>query len=81
MSLVGPRPITWSELDRYGPHADAYLSLKPGVTGHWQVHGRSNGCYTERLQMDRTYARQIGLWRDLGLILSTARVLVRPTGR
>jgi len=81
MSLVGPRPITWTELDRYGPHADTYLSLKPGVTGHWQVHGRTNGCYDERLQMDRSYASRISLWRDLGLIFSTARVVLWPKGR
>ena len=81
MSLVGPRPVTERELDRYGPHARTYLSLKPGITGHWQVHGRSNGCYDERLHMDQTYARQIGLRYDLRLMWNTAFVLIRPTGR
>ena len=81
MSLVGPRPVTEPELDRYGPHAQTYLSLKPGVTGHWQVHGRSNGCYAERLHMDQIYASHIGLWHDLQLIWRTAIVLIRPTGR
>lgn len=81
MSLVGPRPITAPELDRYGPHAQTYLSLKPGVTGLWQVAGRANGCYDERLQMDQTYAQTMGLFGDLSLIAQTAVVVIRPTGR
>ncbi|MEM8654411.1 MAG: sugar transferase [Pseudomonadota bacterium] len=81
MSLVGPRPVTAPELDRYGPQAPLYLSLKPGVTGLWQVMGRANGCYAERLQLDQTYALRLGLWQDLSLISRTALVLVRPTGR
>ena len=81
MSLVGPRPVTPPELARYGLRAATYLSLKPGVTGLWQVAGRSNGCYAERLQMDQTYALSIGMWCDLGLIGRTAFVLIKPTGR
>ena len=81
MSLVGPRPVTRPELARYGLRAATYLSLKPGVTGLWQVAGRSNGCYAERLQMDQTYALSIGMWRDLGLIGRTAFVRIKPTGR
>lgn len=81
MSFVGPRPITADELERYGPHKQTYLSLKPGITGHWQVHGRGDGCYEDRLQMDRTYARNVGLWSDLTLIARTALVFVRRTGR
>ena len=73
--------MTEAELDRYGAQTGLYLSLKPGVTGHWQVHGRSNGCYQERLRMDQIYAAQIGLWRDLSLILRTASVVFKPTGR
>lgn len=81
MSFVGPRPITASELDRYGAFAPTYLSLKPGVTGHWQIHGRSNGCYQERLKMDVFYAANINLLRDLSLILATILVVIQPTGR
>jgi lipopolysaccharide/colanic/teichoic acid biosynthesis glycosyltransferase len=81
MSFVGPRPITEGELARFGLHAQTYLSLKPGVTGVWQVRGRSNGCYEERLRMDQSYALRISLWRDLFLILCTAFLVVWPTGR
>lgn len=81
MSFVGPRPVTVPELDRYGIHKRAYLSLKPGITGVWQVEGRTNGCYDERLRMDKTYLEKISFMYDLGLILRTARVVVSPTGR
>lgn len=81
MSFVGPRPVTEPELDRYGLHKRAYLSLKPGITGVWQVEGRSNGCYDERLRMDQSYMNSIGLLYDLRLIMRTALVVVSPTGR
>ena len=81
MSLVGPRPVTQAELTRYGADRFVYLSLRPGVTGLWQIMGRSNGCYDERLRLDLTYAASLGLLPDLGLILRTALVVIRPTGR
>ena len=81
MSLVGPRPVTAPELDRYGSYRQIYLDLRPGVTGLWQVAGRSNGCYAERLAMDQRYAQSIGLFSDLRLIFRTAVVVIRPTGR
>lgn len=81
MSLVGPRPVTEAELDRYGSDRQVYLKLRPGVTGLWQVTGRSNGCYDERLNLDREYAAGLGLGLDMGLILRTSLVLLRPTGR
>lgn len=81
MSFVGPRPVTLPELERYGLHSHVYLSLRPGVTGLWQVMGRSNGCYTERTNMDRAYASSLGLIRDLSLILRTGLVVFLPTGR
>ncbi|MEO9496138.1 MAG: sugar transferase, partial [Vibrio splendidus] len=55
MSFVGPRPITQDELPRYGTSAAEYLAARPGVTGVWQVYGRSNGCYKERVRMDTFY--------------------------
>ncbi|WP_299734043.1 sugar transferase [uncultured Tateyamaria sp.] len=81
MSFVGPRPVTLQELDRYGPHKSIYLSLRPGITGLWQVDGRTNGCYDERLRMDRAYASKLCFSVDMQLILRTARVVVQPTGR
>lgn len=81
MSLVGPRPVTRKELGRYGPHTGAYLNLRPGVTGVWQVCGRANGCYAERLQMDQSYANTVGFLLDMVLLLRTGKVIFRPTGR
>lgn len=81
MSFVGPRPVTEPELQRYGIHKRAYLSLKPGITGVWQVEGRTNGCYDERLRMDKVYLEKISLMFDIRLILRTALVVVSPTGR
>ena len=81
MSFVGPRPVTEDELSRYGAERTAYLGLRPGITGLWQIEGRSNGCYTERTRLDCLYAGQMGLVRDLCLILRTPLVLVWPTGR
>lgn len=81
MSLVGPRPVTRGELERFGPHIGAYLNLRPGVTGVWQVCGRANGCYSERLQMDQSYASTVGFLQDMVLLLRTGKVIFRPTGR
>lgn len=81
MSFVGPRPVTEPELKRYGADTSIYLDLRPGVTGLWQVEGRSNGCYNERRNMDRAYAATIGLLRDLTLIFRTGFVIFWPTGR
>ena len=60
MSLVGPRPIVEAEIERYGYGASfaAYCSCRPGITGLWQVHGRSNVDYSRRVELDRRYADQ-----------------------
>src|SRR4051794_11869796 len=55
MSLVGPRPIVRAELEKYGPYAADYLSVKPGLTGLWQVSGRSNLSYEQRVGLDAHY--------------------------
>jgi lipopolysaccharide/colanic/teichoic acid biosynthesis glycosyltransferase len=81
MSLVGPRPITQNELSRYGTSAPEYLATRPGVTGVWQIYGRSNGCYKERVQMDTFYCRAISVHHDLMLIVMTLFVILRTTGK
>ncbi len=81
MSFVGPRPVTEEELDRYGPHRRAYLALRPGITGPWQVHGRTDGCYDRRVAFDRAYAESQSLTGDLGLIARTALAVLRATGQ
>jgi len=80
MSLVGPRPIVLEELARYGEYADYYLQSKPGITGVWQVSGRSDTTYEERVSMDAWYARNWSLSYDFIILVKTAAVLVIGKG-
>jgi exopolysaccharide production protein ExoY len=80
MSIVGPRPVTAGELDRYGASARFYLQCRPGLTGLWQVNGRGSARYEDRIALDRRYAETMTLGRDLGLILRTVPVVLRRTG-
>jgi lipopolysaccharide/colanic/teichoic acid biosynthesis glycosyltransferase len=81
MSLVGPRPITREELPRYGSAAPLYCSARPGITGVWQVYGRSGTSYEQRVAMDRGYLENPSILRDFLLLVVTLSVLVHPTGR
>jgi Undecaprenyl-phosphate galactose phosphotransferase WbaP len=71
MSLVGPRPIVAAEVEKYGDCFAEYCMVKPGLTGLWQVSGRSKLSYPERVQLDRRYARNWSLLGDLKIILRT----------
>ncbi len=80
MSMVGPRPVVREELGLYGRHAKAYMSVKPGLTGAWQVSGRSNTTYDERVALDVDYVQNATLWRDLRIVVKTVYVLAAQTG-
>jgi exopolysaccharide production protein ExoY len=80
MSLVGPRPIVPEELDKYGHGAPSFLSLKPGITGEWQVNGRSAVGYPDRVEVELAYVRNWSLGRDVLLILKTIPVVLRRVG-
>lgn len=80
MSVVGPRPITAAELQRYGSNTWAYLSLLPGLTGAWQVAGRNTMRYEDRVALDVEYRRKISFFRDLGIILRTFRAVLSRSG-
>jgi exopolysaccharide production protein ExoY len=80
MSLVGPRPITVGELTRYGRVRWHYLSVRPGITGLWQVSGRNNTSYEERVALDQRYVEQRTLLGDLGILFKTVRVVVLREG-
>lgn len=80
MSLVGPRPIVREELPKYGRTASKYFAVKPGITGLWQVKGRNNTCYTERVAMDRYYAAHLSPSLDLAILLRTVSVVLHRTG-
>ena len=82
MSFVGPRPVMQDELDEhYGAARAAYCASRPGITGLWQVSGRNDLSYAERVELDVDYTRRAGLGLDVWIILRTAGVVVRPTGR
>lgn len=80
MSLVGPRPIVRDELTRYGRKAVYYLSVRPGVTGLWQVSGRSDTAYSTRIAMDALYVRRRSFMLDLWVLWQTAVVVVGRSG-
>lgn len=81
MSLVGPRPIVRSELHKYGHARGAYLAMKPGVTGLWQVSGRNDVSYDERIAMDLRYADSMSMGSDLMIIAKTAGAVLDRTGK
>ncbi|HEY6458255.1 MAG TPA: sugar transferase [Steroidobacteraceae bacterium] len=80
MSLVGPRPVVREEWARYGHRLDHYLTAKPGVTGLWQVMGRSDCCYRRRVALDTYYVRKRNLFLDMFILLQTVRVVFRGRG-
>jgi len=81
MSVVGPRPIVWDELQRYGRDMDAVLSVRPGLTGLWQVSGRNNLSYATRVRMDLDYVERRTFWLDLHIILLTIGMVLLPMDR
>jgi Undecaprenyl-phosphate galactose phosphotransferase WbaP len=80
MSLVGPRPVVREEWARYGRRLESYLATKPGVTGLWQVMGRSDACYRRRVALDCYYVRKQNLFLDLYILLRTVKVVLRSDG-
>jgi lipopolysaccharide/colanic/teichoic acid biosynthesis glycosyltransferase len=81
MSMVGPRPVERSQLLRdYGEHQAAYVALRPGLTGLWQVSGRSTVRFPERAELDSHYQRMCGPWMDTKIILRTPRALITGLG-
>lgn len=77
MSCVGPRPIVGEELGRYGSNVDDYLSARPGLTGLWQVTGRSNTDYARRVALDSFYVRNWSVGKDLSILWKTVFAVIR----
>ena len=80
MSLVGPRPVVRAELLRYGRDVASYLAVKPGLTGLWQVKGRSDTTYRRRVAMDKYYVRNRSIRLDLYIVLATVGVVLKRAG-
>jgi len=80
MSLVGPRMLTPEEISRYGRWALNLLTVKPGITGLWQVSGRADLPYSERVRLDLFYIRNYSLWLDLAILAQTIPAVIRKRG-
>jgi undecaprenyl-phosphate galactose phosphotransferase len=80
MSLVGPRPVVQAEVARYGEYIHDYYLVRPGISGMWQVGGRNDIDYPERVQMDSWYVRNWSLWLDMVILLKTIKVVVAGKG-
>jgi exopolysaccharide production protein ExoY len=80
MSVVGPRPITWDETQYYGGKFPVYASVRPGLTGAWQIGGRSDTSYTERVDLDVNYVRNWSFLLDLRIVLKTIDVVLLRKG-
>ncbi|MBU3182034.1 sugar transferase [Clostridium psychrophilum] len=80
MSIVGPRPIVSKEIIKYGKCWDRLLSIKPGLTGNWQVSGRSDTTYEDRVKFDMDYIDKRSFWTDMVIILKTFGVVIKRVG-
>jgi lipopolysaccharide/colanic/teichoic acid biosynthesis glycosyltransferase len=80
MSWVGPRDILPKELEKYGEHGEKFVSVKPGITGLWQVSGRSRLSYDQRVRLDMEYIDGLSLWMDLKILLKTVPVVLLGDG-
>ena len=80
MSLVGPRPIVKAEIARYGEYINDYYLVPPGITGIWQVNGRSDTTYPERVAMDTWYVRNWSVWIDLIYLCKTVKIVLARKG-
>jgi lipopolysaccharide/colanic/teichoic acid biosynthesis glycosyltransferase len=80
MSFVGPRPVTEIELEKYRSKANFILSVKPGLSGMWQISGRSDTGYEERIMLDSYYIQNWSIWLDSWIILRTVAVVIKGKG-
>lgn len=80
MSFVGPRPVISEEVEEYGVNKDKFLSVTPGLTGYWQVNGRSNTTYEERMLMELYYVENCSLWLDTKIFFKTFITVFKKEG-
>ena len=80
MSIVGPRPIVQAEMQYYGADFHSYAAVRPGITGLWQVSGRNDVSYPNRVALDCKYVRSWSLGADFGIIFKTVSTVLRAVG-
>ena len=78
MSVVGPRPLVPEEIERYGTQIDRVLTIRPGITGLWQVSGRNDIPYAQRIRIDVSYVKRRNFWLDLRIVFKTILLTVIP---
>ncbi|MGO9234842.1 MAG: sugar transferase [Methylocella sp.] len=78
--LVGPRPIVPSETSRYGDRLDSYALARPGLTGAWQISGRSDCGYDKRVELDANYVSDWCFSTDLSILVQTVRAVIERKG-
>jgi exopolysaccharide production protein ExoY len=81
MSFVGPRPVVADELVRYGASKWVYLQGRPGITGLWQVSGRNDVSYDQRVALDEQYSAEMRFGLDIKIMAMTAGAVVYGTGK
>ena len=80
MSLVGPRPIIEAEVEKYGEYFEYFTAVTPGITGLWQVSGRNDIEYDERVQLDVWYVRNWSIELDIQILIKTVLVVIGRKG-
>ena len=80
MSLIGPRPVVKSELEKYGENTGKFLSVTPGLTGNWAASGRSNTTYEERMKMELWYVDHISFITDVKIFFKTIIAVIKKEG-
>lgn len=82
MSIVGPRPVPRDEFEENYGYAHPYIKVRPGITGLWQISGRNDVSYEERVQMDRNYVRAWSFWGDIRIVFKTmVMICIDPNGK
>jgi len=76
MSIVGPRPMIEAQIEEYGRQFEAYIRMRPGITGLWQTNGRNDTTFRERARLDAFYVRNWSLWRDFVILARTVREII-----
>jgi len=80
MSLIGPRIIAPDEISKYGQYGQTLMTVMPGLTGLWQVSGRSNTTYDERVELDMQYITNWSVWLDIKILLRTIPAVLKGDG-
>lgn len=80
MSLVGPRPVIEEEAEHYGDNKKVFFSVRPGMTGYWQVSGRDKVGYPQRVKVELDYIARQTLWFDIKIIFKTIHLILQKNG-